>query len=148
MHRASFVLLAVTALGGCAGESAMTANTKTAPKPSLEGGPWVVENINGGGIIDDARVDLTFEGGDAGTSVVYGKSGCNRYRGAWKQDGSTVKFGPLAGTMMACAPALMDLEQKFLKTMEVVTTVSFDASGAALLKAPDGRAITMRRESK
>jgi heat shock protein HslJ len=59
-----------------------------------------------------------------------------------------VKFGPLAGTMMACAPALMELEQKFLKTMEAVTTVSYDASGAALLKAPDGRVIKIRKEAK
>jgi heat shock protein HslJ len=50
--------------------------------------------------------------------------------------------------MMMCEPAKMDTESKFLKTMEAVTTVSFDSTGAALLKAPDGRAIKLRREKK
>jgi heat shock protein HslJ len=80
--------------------------------------------------------------------MVFGASGCNRFRGGWKQTGATVKFGPLAGTMMMCEPAKMDTESKFLKTMEAVTTVSFDTTGAALLKAPDGRSIKLRREKK
>lgn len=112
---------------------------------SLEGGPWLVEDVNGGGVIDNARLDLTFDPGDAGTSRVAGRSGCNRFTGSWTQSGATIKLGPLAGTRMACAPALMDLEQKFLSTLEAVTTVSFDATGAALLKATDGRVVKIRR---
>ena len=46
---------------------------------------------------------------------------------------------------MACAPALMELEGKFLATLGAVTMVSFDATGSAFLKAPDGRAITLRK---
>lgn len=114
---------------------------------SLEGGPWLLEDLNGGGVPDNARVDLTFDPGDDNTSRVAGRSGCNRFMGSWKQNGATVSFGPLAGTMMACPPALMDLEQKFLKTMEAVTTLSFDETGAALLKAPDGRYLKIRRAS-
>jgi len=113
---------------------------------SLEGGPWLVEDLNGGGIIDNARLELTFDPGDQNTSRVYGRSGCNRFNGSWQQNGTTVKFGPLATTMMACPPALMDLERKFLSTLAAVTTLSFDATGAALLKAPDGQAIKIRRE--
>jgi len=149
MMRTSVIGLAALALlAGCSKAEDMVTGKEPVLGGSLEGGPWLVEDLNGGGIIDNARIDLTFEGDDAGGSVVYGKSACNRYRGAWKQNGTTVKFGPLAGTMMACPPALMDLEQKFLKTMEAVTLVSFDATGAALLKAPDGRAIKIRREQR
>jgi heat shock protein HslJ len=115
---------------------------------SLEGGPWLVEDLNGGGVPDGVRVDATFEPGDHNTSVVFGASGCNRFRGGWQQTGATVKFGPLAGTMMMCEPAKMDTERKFLQTMEAVTTVSFDPNGSALLKAPDGRSIKLRREKK
>lgn len=113
---------------------------------SLEGGPWLVEDLNGGGILDNARFELTFDPGDQNTSQVAGRSGCNRFGGSWQQNGASVKFGPLISTMMACPPALMDLERKFLSTLEAVTTVSFDATGAALLKAPDGQAIKLRRE--
>lgn len=113
---------------------------------SLEGGPWLVEDINGGGVIDNARLEMTFDPGDQDTSRVYGRSGCNSFNGRWQQNGTTIKLGPLATTMMACPPALMDLEQKFLKTMAAVTTLSFDQTGAALLKSPDGQAIKIRRE--
>ncbi len=148
MKRAVLLGVGLLALSGCAKEAALVKGDLPALGGSLEGGPWLVEDINGGGVPDGVRVDATFEPGDHDTSVVFGASGCNRYRGGWKQTGATVKFGPLAGTMMMCEPAKMDTESKFLKTMEAVTTVSFDSTGAALLKAPDGRAIKLRRENK
>ncbi len=135
-------------LAGCAKEVALVKGDMPKLGGSLEGGPWLVEDLNGGGIPDNLRVDATFEPGDQNTSVVFGSSGCNRFRGGWQQTGATVKFGPLAGTMMMCEPAKMDTERKFLQTLEAVTTVSFDASGAALLRSPDGRAITLRREKE
>jgi putative lipoprotein len=113
---------------------------------SLEGGPLLVEDVNGGGVIDNARLEMTFDPGDQNTSRVYGRSGCNRFNGSWQQNETTVKFGSLASTKMACPPALMDLERKFLTTLGAVTTLSFDGTGAALLKAPDGQAIKIRRE--
>jgi heat shock protein HslJ len=148
MMRALMIGVGLMALSGCAKEAALVKGDMPALGGSLEGGPWLVEDLNGGGIPDGVRVDATFEPGDHDTSVVFGASGCNRFRGGWKQTGATVKFGPLAGTMMMCEPAKMDTERKFLQTMEAVTTVSFDATGAALLKAPDGRAIKLRREKK
>lgn len=148
MARALLIGLGLLALSGCAKEAALIKGDMPALGGSLEGGPWLVEDINGGGVPDGVRVDATFEPGDHDTSVVFGASGCNRFRGGWKQNGATVKFGPLAGTMMMCDPAKMDVEGKFLKTMEAVNTVSFDATGAALLKAPDGRVIKLRREKK
>jgi heat shock protein HslJ len=112
---------------------------------SLEGGPWLVEDLNGGGVTKDARLELSFDPGDQNTSRVQGISGCNRFGGAWKQNGAAVEFGPLAGTKMGCAPPLMELEGKFLSTLEAVRTLSFDVTGAALLKSPDGRIIKIRR---
>jgi heat shock protein HslJ len=109
---------------------------------TLEGGVWLVEDVNGGGVIDNARLDASFADGK-----VSGRSGCNRFNGGWQQDGATINLGPLMSTRMACAPALMALEQKFLAVLEAATLVSFDASGAAVLKAPDGRLVKMRRET-
>lgn len=147
--RTILLLAAGLAIAGCATKDVGRAMKGEMPPlgGSLEGGPWLVEDLNGGGIPDNARVDLTFDPGDQNTSRVAGRSGCNRFTGGWQQNGATVKFGPLASTMMACPPALMDLERKFLSTMEAVTTVSFDPTGAALLKSPDGRIIKIRRET-
>lgn len=148
MLRTAMIGLGLLALSSCAKEAALVKGDLPALGGSLEGGPWLVEDINGGGVPDGVRVDATFEPGDHDTSVVFGASGCNRFRGGWKQTGATIKLGPLAGTMMMCDPAKMDTERKFLQTMEAVNTVSFDTTGAALLKAPDGRVIKLRREKK
>lgn len=146
--RAAILVIGLITFSGCAKEAALVKGELPKLGGSLEGGPWLVEDLNGGGVPDGVRLDATFEPGDQNTSMVFGASGCNRFRGGWQQTGATVKFGPLAGTMMACEPAKMDTERKFLQTMEAVTMVSFDATGAALLKAPDGRAIKLRREKK
>lgn len=151
--RAATLVLGL-ALAGCVAKADIE-QAKTAVKGevpviggSLEGGPWLAEDINGGGVPDNARIDITFDPGDGGTSAVYGRSGCNRFRGGWKQDGRSLMLGPLASTMMACPPALMDVERKFLGVLEAARTVEFDATGAAYLKAPDGRVVKLRREAK
>jgi heat shock protein HslJ len=148
MKTTLIMVAALLALSGCAKEAPMAKGQQPIVTGTLEGGPWLVEDINGGGVIDTARVDITFDPGDAGTSVVYGKSACNRFRGGWEQDGATIKIGPLATTMMMCSPAQMDTEQKFRKALEAATTVSYDATGAAFLKSADGRVVKLRRERK
>ncbi len=52
--------------------------------------------------------------------TVSGTGGCNRYSGGFKLDGTQIKFGPLASTMMACMePAgLMEQESAYLKALE------------------------------
>lgn len=139
------VVAAGLVLASCARELALVKGEMPVIAGSLEGGPWQVADLNGGGVIENARLEMTFEPGDQGTSRVSGISGCNRFTGRWQQNGATVALGPLAGTRMACAPALMELEGKFLATLGAVTMVSFDATGSAFLKAPDGRTITLRK---
>ena len=108
---------------------------------TLAGGPWLVEDINGGGVIDNARLDLTFADGR-----VSGRSGCNSYSGPWQErDGATL-LGPIVSTQRGCAAALMMMEGKFIAVLEAARTVTFDETGAAFLKAPDGRVIRIRRE--
>ncbi len=141
--------LGMAALAGCNTAEAERL-MKGEPPPltgSLEGGPWLVEDVNGGGVIDSARLEISFDPGDHNTSRVSGRAGCNRFSGAWTQNGTRVKFGPFAATKMACAPALMQLETKFLSTLGAVTTLAFDPSGAALLKSPSGESLKLRREA-
>jgi heat shock protein HslJ len=104
-----------------------------------------VEDLNGGGVLAGARVEVTFDPGDQDTSIVTGFSGCNRFTGRWWQQGAAVKFGPLAGTRMACAPAVNDFESKFLATMQAVSLVSFGPEGVALLRSSDGQVIQLRK---
>ena len=46
--------------------------------------------------------------------IVGGSSGCNRFTGAYNQQGGELKLGPLASTRMACPPEVMEREQQFL----------------------------------
>ena len=143
--RACWAGLAVAlALGGCARERQQAAALVRGDEPviagTLEGGPWGGEDINGGGIMDYARVDMTFADG-----AVSGLAGCNRYSGAFRQSGAAVTVGALATTRKLCAPALMETERKFLGALEAATKLRFDATGAAFLVAEDGRILKARR---
>ncbi|MCB1313143.1 MAG: META domain-containing protein [Sedimentitalea sp.] len=107
----------------------------------LTGAEWRVEDLNGAGVIDNAQTTLTF---DADGSV-YGSGGCNRYNGGFELDGDTLKIGPVAATQMACAEAVSNQEWTFFQLLDAPLTVSFSETGALILTADDGRAITARQ---
>lgn len=132
------------ALAGCAAtpEAVMSKPPPaiSLPEVLLEGPEWVVEDVAGGGVIDNARLTASFERGR-----ISGRGGCNRYMGGYTYSGGALKIGPLGGTRMACAPALMDLEGKFLAVLGTATSVRTDETGALILTAPDGRSLKLRR---
>jgi heat shock protein HslJ len=67
------------------------------------------------GAPQSARIDLTLADGEAS-----GTSACNLYGGPYEVDGSTMSFGALGSTEMACDPALMDLEAAYLNALASV----------------------------
>lgn len=141
MIRIAAVTALTLALAACAGQDA-----PIKPPPAtatLTGGPWLAEDVNGGGVPDNAGIEMSFE-----AARVSGRSGCNRFSGPFTQTGTTVSFGALAGTRMMCPPAQMDIEGRVLGVLGAATSVSFDATGAAVLNAPDGRSIKLRRASR
>jgi heat shock protein HslJ len=75
---------------------------------------------------------LRFEGGR-----VHGFSGCNRFVGGYALDGDRIKVDSLAGTMMACEPAVMAAESAFLAALRGAQRVSVDAGRLALAGADD-----------
>jgi heat shock protein HslJ len=77
--------------------------------------------------------------------MVAGSSGCNRFTGSWRQDGRTLKLGPFAATQMACPSAEMVVEQHFLGVLADATSVTYTEAGEAILTAPDGRRLRLRR---
>jgi len=116
---------------GCGGE----------PASLLRGAEWVVEDIGGGGIIDSSRVSMRF--GDDGR--VAGLASCNRYSGAYELSAEGLTLGRMVTTKMACAPALMQQEQRFLGLLAQVRRFEISADGALVLVAADGRRIVARR---
>ncbi len=87
-------------------------------------GNWIVEDIGGRGVIDNARTTIGF----VGEGRVSGSGGCNRFRGPAKIEARSVLIGPLAATKKACAPALMDQEGKFFSALEAARSYKFDGA--------------------
>jgi heat shock protein HslJ len=82
----------------------------------LLGSLWVAEDIGGTGVIDNLQSRLQF----VSASQVAGHGGCNSFAGAAVLSADQLSMGPLASTRKMCPPAVMDQENRFLRTLETV----------------------------
>ena len=111
------------------------------PLSLLTGAEWVIEDVGGKGIVDNAQLTIAFrEGGSLG-----GTGGCNRYNAGFTLSGEGLSIGPAAATMMACAEAVMALEQVLFQALAGVTGFDIDATGALVLKDAGGAAVVTAR---
>ena len=105
---------------------------------SLAGVLWQVEDIDGGGIIDSAHITLRI----AAETGISGSTGCNPYFGAVAIEGSAFVADAIGSTRMACAPALMQQEQRFVQALQAVRR--FELSGDFLLLYDDSQVLRLR----
>jgi len=105
------------------------------PERLFRGAEWVFDDLAGGGIIDSSRISLHFlEDGRVG-----GGASCNRYSGSYELTGEGgITFDHLAVTRMACAPALMNQEDRFLDLLSRVASARIGRHGELLLLTPEG----------
>lgn len=106
---------------------------------AVTGIEWTAEAVLGGGVPDNASVTLLLDG----QGRAAGRSGCNRYTAGVEIGSGTMRFGPMAGTRMACAPALMDLEAKVLRAFEATRLFVLDASRSKLRLMDEAGATLM-----
>lgn len=111
-------------LTGCGGD----------PARLLQGGEWVVEDINGGGTIDRSRVTLNF----LADGRLIGHASCNHLMGQYQLDGEGLSIGQTATTRMACPPSLMEQERQVLDNLQHMQHFDFDRTGALLLHSAEG----------
>lgn len=98
---------------------------------------WILETLRGEAAspgVGGKSVDLHMNAAD---STAAGFSGCNRYSGGFATDGRStrgtpIKFGPLAGTMMACAEG-GELEQAYLQALGKVDAYRLEGDKLVLL---------------
>lgn len=104
--------------------------------PNLDGTAWVLSSLPGRTLVAGSEATLRFEAGRAS-----GTDGCNRYATSYAAGGGKLKFDPAAaGTMMACAPAVMEQAQAF--TSSLGTTGSYRVeSGQLQLLGPNGAVV-------
>ena len=122
-----YLTICVTALvlGACSQKQPVTA---VDPK-SLGGAPWVLEDLLGRGVIDNSHTTLQF----MSSGKVSGRGGCNNYTGSVAIQGSAITFTPMAATMMACAPALMEQETSYFSALTRADSIGMDKTGALLI---------------
>ncbi len=110
------------------------------PSPLL-GSEWKIENLDGGGVIDNSHATLQFLPGGR----LAGSATCNRILGSYTRSGGKLTIKPAGTTMMACPPALIDQERKLLDLLPKIRQFRMDANGALVLSTADGRSIAARR---
>lgn len=75
---------------------------------------------------------------------VIGFSGCNQVMGSYRQEGDTLRFSQMAGTMMACISPLMELEKRVQTVIDATTGYRIDGEQLTLLA---GDQVLARLES-
>lgn len=110
----------------------------------LAGEEWVIEDIAGGGVIDNSHATLQF----LSDGKLAGSTGCNRLMGGYELNGKQLKIEPAGTTMMACPPALMMQERKLLDLLPTFRQFRMDATGALILQTEQGVTLLARRNAK
>ena len=107
-------------LGGCAGaggrstsDAAGARDTATRLGTGLVGGKWVLQDLAGRRVVDDAEATLEF----TGDGMVSGYGSCNRFRGPVVVAGDSIEFGPLVATRMYCGEVVTNQEMAYLATL-------------------------------
>lgn len=95
-------------LGGCA------------TKMELESSRWRLTEVDGAPAIstsDERAAHIVFE--SSPTPRVSGSTGCNRFVGSYESSGSSLAFGAIASTRMACQDAMAQ-ERAFEQALQDV----------------------------
>jgi heat shock protein HslJ len=137
-------LLLAFSLTACTASEQILERDSVKNTQSLEATSWWVEDIDGKGVIDNSHTTIEF--GEDGK--VSGDTGCNRYFGSYEtteKEGAAmgITFGPLAGTRRACAPALMNQESDFYRSMASVR--QWEIADTGLLYLSDERGARLLR---
>ncbi|MFD8111910.1 META domain-containing protein [Streptomyces microflavus] len=114
-------------------------------KPAgLVGTRWAVNTLLSGETATSVPADLPKERvphltfGEDGT--VHGNSGCNSFHGKAAVKGSTIDFGPPAGTRKMCPEAEMEVERAVLAALDGPATYTIKGS-TLTVTSKDGKGI-------
>jgi len=132
----SFLLLLALAACSSAGsggdlEPDVESNT------TLAGTDWVLDEFGSEddltAVLPDTSITLNFADGS-----VNGSAGCNSYFGEFTQSGSSLTFGAIGATKMACPEPIMQQENNYLAALGIVSTFALEGDQLTLHYA-DGR---------
>ena len=123
------LILLTAALASC---TPAAGDSTPSPTPSLDGTKWQLLTLDGQAPLMGTTITATFTKSEIG-----GSSGCNSYSGSYTLEGSSIQFGDIGGTEMACMEpeGAMDQEQSFLRALRRVASYRLGAGQLELLDA-------------
>ncbi len=108
---------------------------------ALEGGEWVVVELEGSAPLEGSRISLEFADGQ-----VSGEASCNRYAAEWARSApDRIRIGEARATLRACAPALMDQERRFLELLGRFESVRITPGDELVLETGTGEELRATR---
>lgn len=119
---------------------AVSPSLSMAADSPLGGTEWRVVKIDGNDSAPGVTSTLVFNADKS----VNGNGGCNTFRGDVAIEGTTMKFGLLASTMMACEEAKSKQEWAFHQALKDVSSFAMDAGQLSLL-GKDGKVLVVFR---
>ncbi|MFC5392986.1 YbaY family lipoprotein [Bosea vestrisii] len=113
--------------------------------PAEVGGPtgsWRVESLRGRPLPEGVRATLQIDS----TGRVSAHGGCNGMGGQATIRDRAIRFGPLAGTMMACPELRMQVESQFRAALEATRSWRMERGALILLSGRGARLVVLARE--
>jgi heat shock protein HslJ len=112
---------------GCASQPAATTETRPVQSPAVDlaGTSWKLVDLGGTPTLPGVEVTLEFP--EAGKAS--GRASCNRFMGSVEISGTSIKFGPLAATKMACIDDAANAQEvRYLDALQKAERFAFDGS--------------------
>ncbi|CAM3678437.1 META domain-containing protein [Parendozoicomonas haliclonae] len=147
MKKLTRIALALTA-GSMVAACASVQSTPVSPA-SLEGRTWVLESVDGEGPVYGKRIVMTFQPESSTSGKMYGLGPCNRFFGGYTlaNNGTTINFGTVGNTMMACEPKVMDQELKFMAAFVPTHNISLHGDQLVMTSEDKSKSLTFLPES-
>jgi len=104
------------------GQGAKGEEDRVGSAASVEGTLWTLASyLSGEGktiaVLPETEVTIELKDGQSS-----GSGGCNKYFGAYEADGSSLTFGVMGSTMMACLPPVSDQEIQYLSALSTAAS--------------------------
>jgi heat shock protein HslJ len=130
----------------------LIALTACAPSSSQGGGGgdltgqvWAVSEMKGKGLEPDTGITAQF----TSDGKLSGSAGCNQYSGTYTVSGNSITIAtPLASTMMACDPAVMEQESVYLNALGEAKTYSINGDQLTFNDAANTTLMTYKSQSQ
>jgi putative lipoprotein len=136
--RRIYFAIALGLMGACA-------TNRSGNEAALSTGRWHAIEIDGRPAVTSGATQRPWLSFQVDSSRVTGFGGCNRLGGPYKQDGSSLTFGALMMTRMACAdPTVNAQESAFAAALHDTDHFEISADTLSLLRASTRRARLVR----